>query len=575
MTSLLSAQTLPIDVLKALMCRVVVKQPPFYTFLDIERRYNHLRQLFPLLSVCRSWRYAARSIFYRTAILKLPDGEEDIFDGRNIIHVHHVVAHQCQADLREIYLLVDVVNFNRDCDKGGLLATTVLNCGRLSAVRRVQLVFAVDRASSDSQAVDPRFDASPSMTRIQDNLVAFAASLREAAPNLCKVDIIVTSLYDATGSEKQVARRVLAGLDQLIMNCALPLAEPGQLPAAVTPPPPTLQTIVFSQYRGSDADNELLWRHSEMLEQLHICRTTARTAAKLVLDSGSSQHTHAYPRLKHLVIQRCDTGNGPPTVFPQNKCLFPQLETLVCKGQFPFAPLPALTGGTSRIRHLEVRLDAALLSAFTRNCPDASREFKLLYFASLSWNSASLEAVESPFDKVCHAVRICQHAQALRIHLREGFPLLGAVESNWFSKHLRLLQIPDPAITTPQAIQLFSACPSLEKAIISLKGVASDESNVPGLNYIHSKQKQCSDYQFSVHTLSIQGLAFETSIKAGEYIALLVYIVRSIRKVRLSHYGLVTRTRTILDDISSARNRPVYRDRPHLAETNFTIDRNI
>ncbi|KAJ2158581.1 hypothetical protein GGF46_003673, partial [Coemansia sp. RSA 552] len=173
-------QTLPAHILAAIVNHIPLTPPPIGPINPTLRLSPLLPALLPLLGVCRSWRYAACSVFYRSAYLDI-NKTTYVFENRRALYLLDAVESGFWRFVRNLHISVDLCNFHRQWDEGIPNALSILrDCGALPQVRclYLQLELLYDNTNP---TCDERL--------ITANAGAFVQYIKEAMPRLCQISV--------------------------------------------------------------------------------------------------------------------------------------------------------------------------------------------------------------------------------------------------------------------------------------------------------------------------------------------------------------------------------------------------
>ncbi|PIA13332.1 hypothetical protein COEREDRAFT_83574 [Coemansia reversa NRRL 1564] len=568
------AQILPVHVVEQIARHISYKPPlPIYS-----NRYPHPpcrpMVLTPMMKLCSTWRHAACSMFYRSVFLCLGKPNFEMFDDK-CLSLKNAIECGGQQHIRHIFMLIDMENFNQDWGVQALnLSSILLNCKTMPAVRSVLFYFVVDHMLETNRHVISRVFNRCSKHRIERNIRTFAKSLHRTVPNLTRIKISQRHIYGLPQNLVNIIEQTISRLN-IILNTQLTylaldnITTLDRLLSSLSSG--NLCSIILNHNQLSTSEVALIKLNSSKLEQLHIFFAAPNAVLQLTINDSSSYGTHVYPRLKHLCIYTSgirEPSDNQPLVDP-----FPALVTLNCEGWFPFASTIVLSEGRSHITHLRIDLDRHLLAALNNEKLLEEGAFKKLRYVSLGLTkfscSYSPRDVDMLLPKVLH---LCRSAQTICFRHMHFNNAKKAISQLRVSESLQYLDICFSPLNIDQLIAFLCACPNLLNANVSLKDLPRvSGKGMPTHRVLDNYQQKYSTCTSSVRYLGLASLIFPSTRRAGEFLLLLVDILTSIVRVRISARSLL-HTQAVLKDIDSARKRSAYDGHNKLDRVEFLID---
>ncbi|KAJ1784477.1 hypothetical protein LPJ67_004318, partial [Coemansia sp. RSA 1938] len=382
------AQTLPMHVIEDIMQYASLEHIAALPLKELPLRPKKQAKLLPLMSVCQSWRAVAGSMFYHTALLKLKEVEPYEFSSERHLTLGHVIEIGAQLLVKELYVHVYVPNFcvnwdsmdTSDESTAQTLATMVSDCGDLPTVRSLKLIL-----TSDDGNYRQRFNTVDKPEHDKDiilkNIQTFGEHLKQHAPNAWKVDVFSNYFHSRMNLNHQedfvvdnVSQLVSANVGHISLK-HVKIAKPMVVKLSEN----TLRSLTIAYHKGTQKHIDIVRNNSSTLETLCVDHITTHSMLKMTWGKTGGYHTLVYPRLKHLIINSCvgqrNLSYRQPLVNP-----FPKLQTLICRGYFPFSSPIVLMEGRAHIRHLDITLDTALLQMYADSKVFEKGSFETLQF---------------------------------------------------------------------------------------------------------------------------------------------------------------------------------------------------
>ncbi|KAJ2380741.1 hypothetical protein H4S02_006535, partial [Coemansia sp. RSA 2611] len=208
---------------------------------------------------------------------------------------------------------------------------------------------------------------------------------KQHIPNVWKVNIFRHGSFEARAAETGSKDIALKNIGKLIGTDTGHLSLTGyKISNHIVSDlmPNTLRSLSISRHKGTQKHIELVRHNADTLESLCVDHITTHSMLKMTWGKNGGYHTQVYPRLKLLHIQFC-VGQRNKTYRQPLADPFPRLQTLICRGHFPFSTPIVLIEGRSHIRHLDIDLDTDLLQTYADHRVFAKGSFPHLYYVSL------------------------------------------------------------------------------------------------------------------------------------------------------------------------------------------------
>ncbi|KAJ2278387.1 hypothetical protein J3F81_000501 [Coemansia sp. RSA 371] len=419
------AQTLPMHVIEDIMQYASLEHIAALPLKELPLRPKKQAKLLPLMSVCQSWRAVAGSMFYHTALLKLKEVEPYEFSSERHLTLGHVIEIGAQLLVKELYVHVYVPNFcvnwdsmdTSDESTAQTLATMVSDCGDLPTVRSLKLIL-----TSDDGNYRQRFNTVDKPEHDKDiilkNIQTFGEHLKQHAPNAWKVDVFSNYFHSRMNLNHQedfvvdnVSQLVSANVGHISLK-HVKIAKPMVVKLSEN----TLRSLTIAYHKGTQKHIDIVRNNSSTLETLCVDHITTHSMLKMTWGKTGGYHTLVYPRLKHLIINSCvgqrNLSYRQPLVNP-----FPKLQTLICRGYFPFSSPIVLMEGRAHIRHLDITLDTALLQMYADSKVFEKGSFETLQFVSLGWAERNIFSKRRISEQLYTITsELCAKTQVMRIN---------------------------------------------------------------------------------------------------------------------------------------------------------------
>ncbi|KAJ1827499.1 hypothetical protein LPJ70_007475 [Coemansia sp. RSA 2708] len=280
-------------------------------------------------------------------------------------------------------------------------------------------------------------------------------------------------------------------------------------------------------------------------------------------------HTQVYPRLKLLHIQFC-VGQRNKTYRQPLADPFPRLQTLICRGHFPFSTPIVLTEGHSHIRHLDIDLDTDLLQTYADHRVFAKGSFPHLYYVSLGWaerDTTSRSYISMELYSM--TVELCATAQIMRINSTGTTAKNDTMLKIHLATNLRVLDMPRHKVPFTELIPLLSGLPALQKARVVLGDVPTQNMlRMPTFEQINEYRELFKSHSTSAWALGISDLVFGNSRRAAEFLVLLVDILSSIKRVSIS-YNCTRTSYKVVNAVEFVKRRKIYKSNPAIEDVEF------
>ncbi|KAJ2807001.1 hypothetical protein H4R21_000651 [Coemansia helicoidea] len=321
-----------------------------------------------------------------------------------------------------------------------------------------------------------------------------------------------------------------------------------------------LRSIDITMPSGNQQHVEIVRRNAPYLEYLRVCKVTHFSFIKMTCDPRNKSDMLVYPRLRTLTMEYL-TGLRSAAVREPLMDPFPRLQTLVCRGHFPFRSPGVLCGGHSHITHLDMDMDNEVLAVLD-NCLGLERHtFSKLQCVSLGW-AKNGRVVGMEAKKLYRLFAdLGAQIQVARIPTSVVEWMADMVTVWDPSTNLTVLDAPQCEFDTDQCIKLLCSHPRLVKANITYTiprgSYGSYGSFMPPLNVLTEYQSKYQSSTSNTRALRIHNVNFGSSRQAAEFLVLLADILDSITHIIIAPSCKRPATK-ILPAVAFAKKRKAY-----------------
>ncbi|KAJ2453274.1 hypothetical protein EV183_002331 [Coemansia sp. RSA 2336] len=409
------------------------------------------------------------------------------------------------------------------------------------------------------------------MTVALRNVESFIEKIRQKIPNVRKVDLFQDPQYYFQSKDDMVAKSML---DKLGVLATPNVSHISLIHIKVTKPilecvsANSLRSISLGYNKGNQKHIEIVRQNANTLESLSIDHLSSSSVLKLTIGQKGGYHTKVYPRLKYLKISGCigfrNRRHQQPEVDP-----FPQLETLICRGRFPFTSPIVLIGGRRHIRHLEIDLDSENVKDLVEGGALKKGSYSCLQFVSFGWVNRSIFSRREIAQRLLTmTTEISTMSQMVRINsltvpsFEECIPNIQSISG------LKVLDMPNCAIDIDEAIALLSGFTCLEKANFAFKDVVGSGVLMPKIETLADYQERYKSASTTARALGISSAFFANCRRAGEFLLLMASILSNIQRISISTNSSRCAYK-ILNGISYAKNRKIYKKHPVVDRVEF------
>ncbi|KAJ2123735.1 hypothetical protein IW147_002328 [Coemansia sp. RSA 720] len=574
------AQTLPMHVIEDIVQYVSLEHIAALPLKELPLRPKKQPKFLPLMSVCQSWRAVAGSMFYHTALLKLKDVEPHEFSSERYLTLEHVIKIGALLLVKELYVHVYVPNFcvnwdsmdTSDESTAQTLATMVSDCGDLPSVRSLKLVLTSDDGKYRRRlnTVDkPEHDKDIILKNIQ----TFGEHLKQHAPNAWKVEVF-SNYFESRVNLDHQEDFVVDNISQLVGanvgHLSLKHVKITKL-MAVKLSENTLRSLTIAYHKGTQKHIDIVRNNASTLETLCVDHITTHSMLKMTWGKTGGYHTLVYPRLKHLIINSC-VGQRYLSYRQPLANPFPKLQTLICRGYFPFSSPIVLMEGRAHIRHLDITLDTALLQMYADSKVFEKGSFQNLQFVSLGWAERNIFSKRRISEQLYTITsELCAKTQVMRINNVRANLVDSKFSSIHFASNLRVLDMPYNMLDINELIPMLCSFPKLQKANVAFMDISEAASScMPTVGMIEEYQKRYKSSFTSAWALGIHSVSFGTSRRAAELLVLLVDILTSIKRVSID-YNCPRSPYKVIHAISYVKRRKVYKNH-QVQDVEFVAD---
>ncbi|KAI9479180.1 hypothetical protein BX667DRAFT_239168 [Coemansia mojavensis] len=563
------AQTLPWHIIED-----IIQFVPFEHQKDIGPngipKIPHLKKAYlPYMSVCRSWRYAAGSIFYQSAMVRTSCLEPYGHSQEGILYLKDAIDFGVQHFIRDLYIDINIATLKQSwgSDEDDVFGVLMERCGELHRASSLKL----SMTYYDRTTYKLPEEGEDEMNVALKNVESFIEKIKQNIPNICKVDIFKDPQYYFQSKDDTVSDFIL---DKLSMLANPNVCHISLIRIKVTKPilgcilANSLRSISLGYNKGNQKHIEIVRQNANTLESLSVDHLSTSSVLKLTVGQKGGYHTLVYPRLKYLKISGCiglrNSRHQQPQVDP-----FPQLETLICRGRLPFTSPIVLVGGQSHIRHLDIDLDSDNIRVLMESGALKKGSYSNLQFVSFGWVNRSLfsrrevaQQLLTLTTQISTKTRIARINSLTVANFEECIPSIQAISG------LKVLDMPNCAINIDEAIPLLSALSCLEKANFAFKDINGSEVLMPKVETIADYQERYKSFSTNAWALGISNALFANCRRAGEFLLLITSILSNIQRVSIS----INSSRSaykILNGISYAKNRKIYKKHPVIDRVEF------
>ncbi|KAJ2160339.1 hypothetical protein GGF46_002332 [Coemansia sp. RSA 552] len=525
-----------------------------------------LAPLVPLLGVCRLWRHVACSIFYRAARLGPGDESKTGLSRCWPMRLEDMVDNGRWTYVRSLLLTFSLSDLFLQHSKDiSAIEATLQRCGPLYAVHSVHIVFGLGGflAGGEVRRVD----------HAAGNMAGLVRRLGAGAPRLRRLGVQSDSpmyMPEVAGWTAQEIAHMLGDLVQtqfasLELPCVMKSSR-----LACSPAIASLQRLTLHRLSGSP-DSVCLVRHcAKFLEQLQIEKAEASDTAQLI-QGDSTGATLVYPRLRYLSIS-VTQGSLPASGQPSPVDPFPQLETLICSGQFPFPGLAFLAGGRSHLRHLEIVVDKGILERLEYEQVFSKDAFTQLCYISLGWMVHGVVGQYNGHALFRRALELSSHLQTVCLpDYWQDFPKL-VIDDLRIPHTLRSLDIPYAELIVDDACEIFFSCPLLLKARISLQDIRVDcpEDSATLPERISEYQERYCGKSAALRCIALCMAGYTDQLLKAESIVLLADILQHVSRVCITN-SWAAKSLEMQSRISAAQQRAEYRGHKHTEDLQVLV----
>ncbi|KAJ1853137.1 hypothetical protein GGF49_001853 [Coemansia sp. RSA 1853] len=552
--------------------------PPHYR-LGIEHKQLSTRQiltadLVTLMSVCRVWRTAMYSRFYQSALLRINNCE--IPASRRTPTKHKIppadspFLQNYQSSVRELVVCIEMSALISQ--QGISQMSTDLTLG---SVQRIIFDFIPDVDDLPEPARSNIVEASLISEVVPQNLRAVADRILATAPNARNVAFHRTMPFRASLTFSSMDFYMTKCLGVLLpqqVDGLYSLGMPVVSSVLEALAPRALRTMIARHTASKEHELELAIRNHRTLERLHTSGSRNLQISDLIVDSSSSDGTRVFPQLRHLVIEH-NSEMRPESAKQPRVNPFPCLETLTCRGVFPFSSPLIFADGYLRLRHIDIELDLELLELWQRARVLDKHAFAGLSFLNLGWTRSS----HRHYSLACAqrltrtAVELSASTCVLHLFNRMGVDLSSTLQELEFSQFLQHLEVKDIMLDVDQLVGLLSRLPRLRSAAVGFQCSleCSEHGEAPEQDIKASQARLRGSSTASVRELRINAHGYRHFAKAAENAVLLADMLPSVQRM-----GIYSTSRSLTSEltiIDSIRKRPVYMGNEQLALVEFSM----
>ncbi|KAJ2556117.1 hypothetical protein IWW35_000163 [Coemansia sp. RSA 1878] len=551
--------------------------PPHYR-LGIEHKQLPTRQiitadLVTLMSVCRVWRTAMYPRFYRSALLRINNC--DIPPSRKTPTKHKIpfadspFLQNYQSSVRELVVCIDMsVLISRQGMSQMSIDLT------LGSVQRIIFDFIPDVDDLPEPARSNLVDNSLISEAVPQNLRAVAERTLAIAPNARNIAFHRTMPFRASLTFSSMDFYMTKCLGVLLpqqVDGLYSLGMPVVSSVLEALAPRALRTMIVRHTASKEHELELAIRNHKTLERLHTSGSRDLQISDLIVDNSSADGTRVFPQLRHLVIEH-NSEMRPQSKQPRINP-FPRLETLTCRGVFPFSSPLIFADGHLRLRHIDIELDLELLESWDRAHVLDKHAFAGLSFLNLGWTRSSHRhySLASAQQLTRTAVELSASTCVLHLFNRMGVDLSTTLQEIEFPQFLQHLETKDMMLDVDQLVGLLSRLPRLRSAVVGFQCnlECSEHGEVPEQDIKATQERLRGTSTASVRELTVNAHGYRHFGKAAENAVLLVDMLPRVRRM-----GIYSTSRSLTSELSiidSIRKRPVYMDNKQLGLVKFSI----
>ncbi|KAJ2774266.1 hypothetical protein IWQ56_000648 [Coemansia nantahalensis] len=553
-----SAQVLPLLVLERVLRYLLPTRPAAHDAKDESARTERQDALRPFMSLCRSWRSLAASMYYHSADVWPKETGGNQRNRRKRITLGEIVETGNQRYLRDLRMHVSVLNAVGSGEEYTTLASVLAKSGDLSSVYRMDLEVTMN--GTWGHPFDSEASWAEELASVDESLNSFIKQVSHQLPNTRNIGLHCPTKAYIKACATHIGG-VLEKMSKLHSDTPVGLTLNGVSPTkpfVANTSGAMLRSIDITMPSGNQRHVELVRRNAPGLEYLRVRKITYFSLIKMTCDPSNKTDMLVYPRLKTLVMEYL-TGSHSAAVRQPHVDPFPRLQTLVCRGRFPFRSPGVLCGGHSHIIHLDIDMDDELLAVLDSHRALEKGAFSKLQCLSLKWaKNGRVSGMGA--EKMCR-LSAELGAQTRVIHIPTvTIGRLASPATFWESaKHLTVLDAPQCEFDIDQCITLLCANPQLAKANITFSSsVGSQGSRMPPLNTLTEYQNKYKSSTSNTCALGIHSARFNTSRQAAEFLVLLVDILDSIKRITIAPSSRRP-PRKILSAVDRAKKRTVYK----------------
>ncbi|KAJ2846643.1 hypothetical protein IWW36_004251, partial [Coemansia brasiliensis] len=425
---------------------------------------------------------------------------------KDILYLNNAVDFGVQHFIKDVYIDINVPTFKQPWDDGDNFRTIIENCGKLNRASNLKL----SMTYYDRTTYGMPEEGEDEMDIVLKNIELFIEKIRQNIPNVHKIDLFKDPSYYYQSKDNTISDSIL---NKLCMLASTNLSHLSLMHIKVTKPifeciaANSLRSISLGYNKGNQKHIEIVRQNARSLEKLSVDHLSTASVLKLTVGQKGGYHTLIYPRLKYLKINGCvglrNTKHAQPQVDP-----FPQLETLICRGRFPFTSPIVLIGGQSHIRHLDIDLDSNFQTLLDSGALKRGA-YSNLQFASFGWVHRSIiSRREIAQQLLMLTTEICTKTQIIRINSIGITDFKSCIPSIQAVNGLRVMDMPNCAINIDDAIVMLSSLPHLEKANFAFKDANGSEVLMPKIETIAEYQERYKYYSTNAWALGISNACF-------------------------------------------------------------------
>ncbi|KAJ2780166.1 hypothetical protein H4R18_003614 [Coemansia javaensis] len=532
------------------------------------------RFLLPLMHTCRAWRRAACLLFFRVAQCRVP-GDESVYGIRKRVTVRDAADSGCGDCVAQVHMEVSIGEFFRPRKERDAMcapASAVRAHGQMPSVRSLEMRFRLS-GSDEMSRLSALASSDPDARLAGGNFDALIDAVLHVAPNIRRVAIHTVTIGRRDAVLEECLWHMFRGTARLGQACIdrLELSHVGYNNNPVgLPPPGALKCIVFDSGAVLREHVELVRRSSETLEELRLPGIHENLVP--IWLGGDTGEWHVYPRLKHLRLVFYTPPPGKAALQGPQTNPFPRLETLVCLESAPFSIPVVILDVRARIRHLKVRMDAAVEDALRQATArsDCYAFPSLVYISLFSGQDgpplpSPVPSALSWVSRIGPSLRTAQFGNLCAGRVNYDSVCHGTLDT------LQTLDIYGSPLTVAQAASILCACPRLLKAQVSLEYVPEEPGkSTPPSAEIKRLQRKHREDSPGVRLLGLEMLQHWSARPMGGAIVLLADLVPSVSRVSASISPHVSEA-DLMAHIASARRRSPYNGRTHLDRVQFSV----